>query len=953
MRYAKGYRKLRPKGVMRAMAIVLLLLVQSFGSRVSCQCTTQGDDFWVMFLENYGRLDDTLTLIATGNSNAVITVENPATNWVTTANLVAGNHVVISIPNTVVNTNIINGVTNMGLHVTSTADITLFASNYMFASYDVATILPTSVLDTHYIAQDYNYMFSNSYSRHDLGVLAIYDTTVVTICNVIQVVLMKGQTYQVASLTTLSGTEVFSNEPIAMFQGNECVNIPDTSVACDHIYEQAVPVKYWGTDFVAVPSDGRSGDGDFIRITSSQNNCDITIDGVVAASNLMKGATYQTNLPFSRAKRIQTTKPCCVGLYLSSMIYGGDPGDPASVIISPMRLGTYDFSFAAFNTYLTTRHYVNIATRTRFVSGMTLDGNSIASSFAPVDSVYSFARLRVQQGVHNLHCVGGYFVAHYYGLGYAESYAAGTGFNFCELLQINEQPVRYITDTVSICVHDTAFIELYMDASDTSVCWFIDGNPLNDSALFFRHHFDSARCYTVMAVTHGLCDTVWCDTLYGVVRTVIPGVDTVHLPVCENEPFTYRGASFTGPGTYRVDVSGVCDSLIYIVAYLNDTLRDTMRMDICEGDTALINGDTLYESGLYHWELMSYWGCDSVSYINLIVHDTTHYTIFDTICENESYRFAGRILTSPGVYYDTTYVYGCENLTVLVLENKHVAFPNILPDTEEVCLGTVISRIDTSVETQGNIYRWQWGDGDVSTSDNGDSVLHLYSEPGLYRVLCEISAPNGCVDTSYLLIEVYDYTRADLSVDPPNIITLPNPNIVFHNLSHPHNTQYNTYLWEFIGDSAESVTSFFCFEPVYKDGIFAYNGGNYLIRLIAYTTYTKHDGTQLVCTDTSAIAVVVNNDFLQFPNVITPNGDGLNDIFAIKNLIEGKEFTDTELYIYNHWGRKVYYKRNISKREDFWDPSVNHDPSGTYYYRFSANGYRGNVQRNGVVQVLQ
>ncbi|MBO4740849.1 MAG: gliding motility-associated C-terminal domain-containing protein [Bacteroidales bacterium] len=79
-----------------------------------------------------------------------------------------------------------------------------------------------------------------------------------------------------------------------------------------------------------------------------------------------------------------------------------------------------------------------------------------------------------------------------------------------------------------------------------------------------------------------------------------------------------------------------------------------------------------------------------------------------------------------------------------------------------------------------------------------------------------------------------------------------------------------------------------------------------------------------------------------------PN-DGINNIFEIKNLLEGNGYTDNHLYIYNHWGRKVYYKKNISKREDFWDPSLNNDPDGTYYYHFTAKGYLGRVQRNGVI----
>ena len=83
------------------------------------------------------------------------------------------------------------------------------------------------------------------------------------------------------------------------------------------------------------------------------------------------------------------------------------------------------------------------------------------------------------------------------------------------------------------------------------------------------------------------------------------------------------------------------------------------------------------------------------------------------------------------------------------------------------------------------------------------------------------------------------------------------------------------------------------------------------------------------------------------------DGDGINDIFEIKNLLEGGCYTDNELYIYNHWGRLIYHKKNISTKEEFWDPALNNERTGTYYYRFSAKGHIGNIQRNGVIELIK
>ena len=48
------------------------------------------------------------------------------------------------------------------------------------------------------------------------------------------------------------------------------------------------------------------------------------------------------------------------------------------------------------------------------------------------------------------------------------------------------------------------------------------------------------------------------------------------------------------------------------------------------------------------------------------------------------------------------------------------------------------------------------------------------------------------------------------------------------------------------------------------------------------------------------------------PNVFTPNGDGVNDLFKIKNLMDWKS---RELFIYNRWGEIVYY--NVDYKNDW------------------------------------
>ena len=908
-------------GVIKAFALVVLLFAFALKNNTYGQnnmSSTQGNDFWVMFLSNQTDSAFSTSLIAVGDTNAVITVENPRLNWSTTANLTAGGNVVITIPDNVSNAKNFNWVYNGGIHVTSTAYISLYASNFREYSFDMTTVLPTKSLDYRYMSQ--NYPPSSFYANNssELGVVATQDSTMLYIVGFDTMLLMRGQTYQMfRNQTPASGIEFISNQkPFAMFQGNMCQSVPDTSCCCDHLYEQAIPVDCWGKNFVVAPAQVRQGlygNGDIVRITTSLDSCDIFIDGILVAANLLKGQAYETIVPYTMVNRIETTKPSTVCLYLSSGFYGGMPGDPASVIIPPVEQVVERVVFAAHNTPVITGHYTNIVVATRDVPAMEMDGVNISSSFSPVDAVYSFAQISVSPGTHTLQNQQGGFIAYFYGLGEWESYAytAGMGLkNLTEGLFINDNwTSRGDTVKVNYCLTDSVLISLHTTAEDTSVRWYIDGRFLNINRLSFYHHFPRTGVYHIMALTHGLCDPPqWCDTLECYLKFVIDSIHThIYDTTCDRS-YTYNDDTYTTSGTYT-----------------------------------------------YYYKRHN--GCDSIVTLHLIVSGPVTKIINDTICNENTYLFAGHRLREPGVYVDSnTSVYGCDSVTVLYLEKFYITLPAFKPalGTVEICLGTTISYIDTNTETQDNTYRWIWDDERVSISYMGDSVIHTYRKPGLYNVLCVARANNGCADTSHFTVYVYDYTRAEFFWHS-FFGRITSPEMFFENKSAPHEPEYNYYKWEFYSDTADTIPigNSFDYETTYRWPVTDNSDvGFYKARLVAYTPI-RTPNTELLCMDSVDHAIYILNDFLQFPNMVTPNDDGINDIFEIKNLLEGKAFTDTELIIYNSWGRIVYHKNNISAIEDFWDPSLNKDPDGTYYYHFSAKGLAGNVQRNGVVQVLR
>ncbi len=84
--------------------------------------------------------------------------------------------------------------------------------------------------------------------------------------------------------------------------------------------------------------------------------------------------------------------------------------------------------------------------------------------------------------------------------------------------------------------------------------------------------------------------------------------------------------------------------------------------------------------------------------------------------------------------------------------------------------------------------------------------------------------------------------------------------------------------------------------------------------------------------------VTVSESKLEFPNVFTPNGDGINDVFCAK---EGyQSIVQFEAAIFNRWGRKLYEWNDPAGG---WDGKFNGSdvPAGAYYFVLKAQGADG------------
>ncbi len=291
----------------------------------------------------------------------------------------------------------------------------------------------------------------------------------------------------------------------------------------------------------------------------------------------------------------------------------------------------------------------------------------------------------------------------------------------------------------------------------------------------------------------------------------------------------------------------------------------------------------------------------------------------------------------------------CKGRDTIRVSVRKQPLPNFTPEpfTFEGCDPLTITFNNQSIDASEHL--WVFGDGVTSTLE---SPTHTYAE-GIYTLKYYATSDEGCVDSivSEGGVAVFPKPNASFNWNPvyPSVL---NPVVTYVNTTTPH-TSNTQYFWELQYDrnnplSFETLTT--------RNATFDYSrynenvSGNYNVRLIAQTKNLAPSGNLIYCVDTAANNVLVINDFLQFPNVVTPNGDGINDRFVIQNLVDGLGYPINSLDIYNQWGARVFHRENIDSEDDFWDPAD--VPDGTYFYRFSARGYNGNIEHNGSIEVI-
>ncbi len=466
-------------------------------------------------------------------------------------------------------------------------------------------------------------------------------------------------------------------------------------------------------------------------------------------------------------------------------------------------------------------------------------------------------------------------------------------------LQILEEPVA--TLDIEICEGDT-----YTVGSST---------------------YDQSGSYTdVVTAVNG------CDSTINLNLTVIDIPPTeLDITICTGQTYTVGSSTYTEAGFYTNTLAGYlgCDSVVNLTLAVEDVIRDTLALELCEGESYTVGSSTYTETGFYSDDFVTADGCDSTFYLDLTVNPTLETFLTESICDGESFQVGPSTYTTSGSYSDTftSAVTGCDSIVYLDLTVLDVPVTNLV---EQICDGESFT-VGSSTYTLSGNYQ------DVLVAANGcDSIINLdltvldVPVTNLTEVICD--GETYTVGTS-------DYT---LSGNYQDVLTAANGCDSIVNLDLTVLDIATTNLQELIcaGDSYMVGSSTYTTTGLYTDTLLSFNGCDSIVTLDLFVADNPvTDIVQSICVGSSFTAGGQSFDATGTYQVVVPSQYGCDS--TINLTLTVTDFYETNL------------NEEICDGETYTVGTSVYDQSGSYTDMFtSTDGCDSLVNLNLIVHPI-
>jgi gliding motility-associated-like protein len=294
-----------------------------------------------------------------------------------------------------------------------------------------------------------------------------------------------------------------------------------------------------------------------------------------------------------------------------------------------------------------------------------------------------------------------------------------------------------------------------------------------------------------------------------------------------------------------------------------------------------------------------------------------------------TYVFAGTYTATLAV----TDQFGCTSDTALI-EYLTIFGPSadaVWTATPDFCGQEILFELQNPV----NVTEVIWSTGDGHVTNDSISFVYTYGDVDTYTPSVTIKDMLGCE----VIYPLPDITIPDIGLDA---FFVANPttadigsNVLFIDQSASDDEIIN-WQWDFgngnslINNTGETVSNAY------------YIAGNQVITL----TITDENG----CKDMFKVTIQIIGNF-EMPNVLTPNGDGSNDVFTIYADI----FKSYDILILNRWGNVI--QENLGQTGSLlWDGKNMQGEQcadGVYFYQLNGTLKDGTpLSKNGFVTLI-
>ncbi len=225
------------------------------------------------------------------------------------------------------------------------------------------------------------------------------------------------------------------------------------------------------------------------------------------------------------------------------------------------------------------------------------------------------------------------------------------------------------------------------------------------------------------------------------------------------------------------------------------------------------------------------------------------------------------------------------------------------------------------------IYTWDWAPASLILNPSAANTQTVVLNSSTSFSLTVVDITTGCSDsdTTEVFIDNTDYTPvASADYDTTLLNTPVTINILENDIS----------------PNGDPLIISFCGVP--SHGIVVLNSDN----TITYTPYSDFEGEDVLCYSIcnanipslcAEATVSINvkkpsiNDLFPYSG-ISPNGDGSNDVWKVKNI---EKYPDNTVIIFSRWGDKLREFANYNNTDRSWDGKNEKGeflPDGTYFY---------------------